>query len=105
MFYIKALTLSILLAAAPMKLNEDQIIQRGAQPCPDGTLLEVVVYDTNPDNPEAMTVEFKRTGKQVGVIQFPERKLYVTLTGQTYDLNVENPPYPSPCELPVGTDT
>jgi hypothetical protein len=71
--------------------------------CPDGTVLEQVVYDRDPNDPDAAYRVYRRGEHAVGVNDTKEKRVWVYQDQRWYTYAEAEGKYPGgPCGLPGG---
>lgn len=97
---LAALLLTAATSGAP-DISKAPIIGNQFGLCPDGTVIEKVVYDADPNDPEAAFVVFKRAEDIVAIWDTKKGEIYVTADNKVYSLDEMRDKYPSPCDIPA----
>lgn len=105
---LKALVLAVALAvAAPAPvLKDEQYLGTQFGICPDGSALQVDLYDPDPSDPDALLIVFRRETGIVAILDDKNKQLWVSARQAWLPLAEAAGLWATPCQLPApGTPT
>lgn len=93
----------LLTAVAPPDLKDATFVGSRFAQCPDQTVVEIKLYDTDKDASTYEYAELYRNYKQVGILDLDKQQIYVTATKELLDVPIAVQRYgESICDLPGG---
>lgn len=100
---ILAAALFMTVGGAPVPPQE-QYLRSNFGMCPDGQVIQVDLYDTDKDDPQAMVAVYKRGEHVVAVLNVKTKRVWVAAVKREMDVAEAQQKWPTPCDLPDGTE-
>lgn len=102
MFTNIVLALGFLVAlTGPPDFSKMPVITQSGAICPNGVMITITDYDSDPQDPDAWLRVFEMAGQPVAVLDGKKKEVYVYAEKRTYSLEDIARTYPSPCGIPI----